>query len=226
LKQAKVVKPGEQPYKIVKGKPRWDRLSRSIVTDPFMDIFGLWQTQDYEPPTAENGIVPRNAYGNVELFKPCMLPKKTVHLRRKIIPIHRKSLFLFGFVVPGLNKVAKKMNIDCASAFRGFEYSAGWFHPAYDGFVVCEEFADVLVAAWEQVSRRRLVSRLFKRGITGTRRNGEERTGESRQESVRELEEIDQRVADQGTVEEKVRVWGDFRTGEEEEGGEEGWQHE
>jgi hypothetical protein len=26
--------------------------------------------------------------------------------------------------------VAKKMNIDCASAFRGFEYSAGWFSPS------------------------------------------------------------------------------------------------
>lgn len=46
-----------------------------------LELFGYWQTQDYEPPTAEDGIVPRNAYGNVELFKPCMLPKKTVHLQ-------------------------------------------------------------------------------------------------------------------------------------------------
>lgn len=36
---------------------------------------------DYVPPTAENGIVPRNEYGNVELFKACMLPKGTVHLQ-------------------------------------------------------------------------------------------------------------------------------------------------
>lgn len=49
-----------------------------------LEIFGYWQTQPYEPPTAENGIVPRNAYGNVELFKPEMLPKKTVHLQRNI----------------------------------------------------------------------------------------------------------------------------------------------
>lgn len=48
-----------------------------------LEIFGFWQTQPYEPPTAENGIVPRNAYGNVELFKPEMLPKKTVHLQCK-----------------------------------------------------------------------------------------------------------------------------------------------
>lgn len=48
-----------------------------------MEIFGYWQTEEYDPPTAENGLVPRNAYGNVELFKPTMLPKKCVHIRRK-----------------------------------------------------------------------------------------------------------------------------------------------
>ncbi|KAJ3648239.1 hypothetical protein Zmor_020057 [Zophobas morio] len=132
LKHAKVVKPGEQPYKIVKARPRWDKLSNSIVTGEMLEIFGPWQTQDYEPPTAENGVVPRNAFGNVELFKPCMLPKNTVHLK-----------------LPGLNKVARKLNIDCAPALTGFDFHGGWNHPTYDGFIVCEEFADILVAAWD-----------------------------------------------------------------------------
>lgn len=104
LKSARVVKLGEQPYKIVKARPKWDKvnrhryiynhciyhrvcfsfqLTRTVIKDQPLEIFGYWQTQDYEPPTAENGLVPRNAYGNVELFKECMLPKKTVHLRRK-----------------------------------------------------------------------------------------------------------------------------------------------
>lgn len=52
-----------------------------------LEIFGRWQTDPYVPPTAENGIVPRNAYGNVELFKPEMLPKKTVHLRCKFVAV-------------------------------------------------------------------------------------------------------------------------------------------
>lgn len=46
-----------------------------------LDIYGEWQTEDYIPPPAKDGIVPRNEYGNVELFKPCMLPKGTVHLQ-------------------------------------------------------------------------------------------------------------------------------------------------
>lgn len=44
------------------------------------------------------------------------------------------------------------MDIDCASAIVGFDFHGGWSHPMYDGFVVCEEFADAVVAAWESVS--------------------------------------------------------------------------
>ncbi|PZC82041.1 hypothetical protein B5X24_HaOG211597 [Helicoverpa armigera] len=131
LKEAKVVKLGEKPYKIVKARPKWDRLSNKLITDKPLEIFGPWQVQDYEPPTAENGIVPRNAYGNVELFKECMLPKKTVHIK-----------------LPGLNRVAKKLNIDCAPAMTGFDFNGGWSHPVYDGFVVCEEFEEIITEAW------------------------------------------------------------------------------
>lgn len=81
VKQARVVKPGEEPYKIVKARPKWDRATGTSIAPLPLEIFGIWQTQDYVPPTAENGVVPRNAYGNVELFKMCMLPKGTVHLQ-------------------------------------------------------------------------------------------------------------------------------------------------
>ncbi|XP_055918743.1 DNA repair protein complementing XP-C cells homolog [Eupeodes corollae] len=141
LKEARVVKLGEQPCKIVKARPKWDRMTNSVIKDQPLEIFGYWQTQDYEPPTAENGMVPRNAYGNVELFKECMLPKKTVHLH-----------------LPGLNRVCKKLGIDCASAVIGFDFHQGSCHPLYDGFVVCEEFADTVVDAWnkeqEEIERK------------------------------------------------------------------------
>ncbi|KAJ8944958.1 hypothetical protein NQ318_013106 [Aromia moschata] len=101
VKEARVVKPGEKPYKIVKARPKYDKLSNQIITDQLLEIFGIWQTTEYEPPTAENGVVPRNAFGNVELFKACMLPKRTVHLK-----------------LPGLNKICKRMDIDCAPAIE------------------------------------------------------------------------------------------------------------
>lgn len=80
VKQARVVKPGETPYKIVMARPKWDRATNTVIKDQPLELFGKWQTKEYEPPVAENGIVPKNAYGNVELFKACMLPINTVHL--------------------------------------------------------------------------------------------------------------------------------------------------
>ncbi|XP_072941548.1 DNA repair protein complementing XP-C cells homolog [Epargyreus clarus] len=133
LKEAKVVRLGEKPYKVVKARPKWDKLSNKLITDKPLEVFGPWQVDDYEPPVAENGIVPRNAYGNVELFKECMLPKGTAHIK-----------------LPGLNRVAKKLNIDCAPAMTGFDFNGGWSHPVYDGFVVCKEFEDIIINAWQE----------------------------------------------------------------------------
>uniref|UniRef100_A0A182XXB6 Rad4 beta-hairpin domain-containing protein n=1 Tax=Anopheles stephensi TaxID=30069 RepID=A0A182XXB6_ANOST len=133
LKQARTVKMFETPYKIVSGRPKYDRSSGQMLPAQPLELFGYWQTEEYEPPTAENGIVPRNAYGNVELFKPCMLPKKTVHLQ-----------------LPALNRICKKLRIDCAQAVTGFDFHGGSSHPVYDGFVVCEEYRDIVVDAWHQ----------------------------------------------------------------------------
>ena len=51
-----------------------------MITDKPLQVFGRWQTAEYVPPRAAGGKVPRNDYGNVELFKPSMLPGGTVHL--------------------------------------------------------------------------------------------------------------------------------------------------
>lgn len=53
------------------------------LKDAALELFGEWQTTEYVPPEAKDGIVPRNEYGNVDLFKKCMLPKGTVHINRK-----------------------------------------------------------------------------------------------------------------------------------------------
>ena len=84
LKSAKVVKLKETPYKVVTGRPKYNRSTGTMDPGQPLELFGHWQTEDYVPPTAEDGLVPRNAYGNVELFKPCMLPKGTVHLKCNI----------------------------------------------------------------------------------------------------------------------------------------------
>ena len=80
LKEAKVVRPGEAPYKIVEARPKYDRMNGQFVKNLPLEVFGFWQVEDYVPHAAVNWKVPRNEYGNVQLYKPGMLPKGTVSL--------------------------------------------------------------------------------------------------------------------------------------------------
>lgn len=59
------------------------------------------------------------------------------------------------------------MGIDCATAIIGFDVHHGWIHPVYDGYVVCEENAEVLIAAWHMVnntysSKKYFISTIYK----------------------------------------------------------------
>ncbi|EOA97369.1 DNA-repair protein complementing XP-C cells, partial [Anas platyrhynchos] len=136
LKQARVVRIGEVPYKMVKGysnQARKARLAEPANRDKEdLALFGRWQTEEYQPPIAVDGKVPRNEYGNVYLFLPSMLPVGCVQLR-----------------LPNLNRLARKLDIDCAQAITGFDFHGGYSHPVTDGYVVCEEYKEVLIAAWE-----------------------------------------------------------------------------
>uniref|UniRef100_A0A8C4Q883 Uncharacterized protein n=1 Tax=Eptatretus burgeri TaxID=7764 RepID=A0A8C4Q883_EPTBU len=118
LKQARVVRAGEVPCKMVKGHSNWAKKARANDTmakdTPNLPLFGTWQTEEYHPPEAYGGKVPRNDFGNVYLFRPSMLPIGCRHL-----------------TLPGLQRVARKLDIDCAAAVTGFDIHSGFSHPVY-----------------------------------------------------------------------------------------------
>ncbi|KAM8758728.1 DNA repair protein complementing XP-C cells isoform 1-T1 [Rhynchonycteris naso] len=136
LKQGRVVRLGEVPYKMVKGYS--NRARRARLTEPQLQdqndlgLFGKWQTEEYQPPVAVDGKVPRNEFGNVYLFLPSMMPVGCVQLN-----------------LPNLHRVARKLGIDCVQAITGFDFHKGYSHPVTEGYIVCEEYKDVLLAAWE-----------------------------------------------------------------------------
>nr|XP_033781830.1 DNA repair protein complementing XP-C cells isoform X2 [Geotrypetes seraphini] len=136
LKDARVVCLGEVPYKMVKGQS--NRARKARLADPEkqdasdLALFGLWQTEDYQPPVAVDGKVPRNEYGNVYLFKPSMLPIGCCHLQ-----------------LSNLHRVARKLDIDCVPAVTGFDFHCGFSHPVTNGYIVCEEHKDALLSAWD-----------------------------------------------------------------------------
>ncbi|XP_049341877.1 DNA repair protein complementing XP-C cells [Astyanax mexicanus] len=135
LKQARTVRLGEVPYKMVKGfsnRSRKARMMSERKDEKDLALFGPWQTEEYQPPLAVDGRVPRNEFGNVYMFKPCMLPVGCAHLR-----------------LPSLHRVARKLSLDCAAAITGFDYHGGYAHAVTDGYIVCEEHQEILRAAWE-----------------------------------------------------------------------------
>ncbi|XP_004702426.1 DNA repair protein complementing XP-C cells [Echinops telfairi] len=137
LKQARVVRLGEVPYKMVKGYSNRARKARlaepQLQEQNDLGLFGKWQTEEYQPPVAVDGKVPRNEFGNVYLFRPCMMPVGCVQLN-----------------LPNLQRVARKLDIDCVPAVTGFDFHGGYSHPVTDGYIICEEHKEVLLDAWDR----------------------------------------------------------------------------
>ncbi|CAL8083939.1 unnamed protein product [Calicophoron daubneyi] len=134
LKEAKVVRPFEQPAKVVKARMSLKRklLQGSDDQEAMVNVYGSWQVEDYQPPEAKDGVVPRNEHGTVDMFKPCMLPVGCAHL-----------------CLTGIQHIAKRLGIDCAPAISGWTFhGAGWAVPIIDGYIVCKEAAPALVDAW------------------------------------------------------------------------------
>ncbi|GMH36283.1 hypothetical protein BSKO_04151 [Bryopsis sp. KO-2023] len=102
-------------------------------------LYGVWQTDDWERPIAENGVVPKNDYGNVEAPPLAFdVPFGTVHLR-----------------FPHLVKICKRLNVDYAPALVGFEKARGMMVPKTEGVVVCEEHQGAVMEQYFVEERRR-----------------------------------------------------------------------
>lgn len=103
-----------------------------------MELYGKWQLEPLQLPRAVNGIVPKNERGQVDVWSEKCLPPGTVHLRK-----------------PRIFQVAKRLGIDYAPAMIGFDYRSSRCVPVFDGIVVCDEFKNVILEAYEEEEERR-----------------------------------------------------------------------
>jgi xeroderma pigmentosum group C-complementing protein len=85
------VKEGEVPAKI---RPRMRRARAESVEgddgedgdEPGTPMYTEAQTELYVPPPVVNGRVPRNVYGNLDVYVPSMVPEGGVHVQRMSYP--------------------------------------------------------------------------------------------------------------------------------------------
>ncbi|KAH9947442.1 Rad4-domain-containing protein [Amylocystis lapponica] len=113
------------------------------------------QTEVYRPRPVVDGKVPKNDFGNIDLYVPSMLPEGAAHLPFK-----------------GTAKIARQLGFDYAEAVTGFEFKKRRAFPVISGIVVAAENATaVLEAHWaaeqdaEEKRRAKRQEQVIKRWI-------------------------------------------------------------
>ncbi|UKZ76433.1 hypothetical protein TrVFT333_004137 [Trichoderma virens FT-333] len=160
------VKPGEIPAKWL---PKRVQNKRSKYEEEEQDegdagtpIYTVDQTEVYEPPPVRNGRVPKNKFGNIEVYVPSMIPKGGVHIVNEYA---RRAAYVLG--------------IDCAPALTGFQFKGRQGTAVLNGVVIAKEFEEAIHATiqgmldleqeLEDEKRRYVALKLWRRFLMGLR---------------------------------------------------------
>ncbi|PNY25280.1 DNA repair protein rhp42 [Tolypocladium capitatum] len=146
-KQGRAPLPGEEPLKRVPYRAATLNRRREILEaeaatgeKALQGLFSFEQTDWIIPPPIKDGIIPKNGYGNIDLFVEHMCPRGAVH-----VPFR------------GAGRVCKRLQIDYAEAVVDFEFGHRMAVPVIQGVVMAEEHHDQVMAELEkdEAERRR-----------------------------------------------------------------------
>lgn len=159
------IKADEQPLKHITKRARRQHSVDDDGEDGDVIATGLYaphQTQLYVPPPVERGRIPKNAYGNLDIYVPSMVPAGGTHLRHKLT-----------------KDAARLLRVDYADAVTGFSFKGRHGTAIVEGAIVATQFAEAVWAVIdgfedqvvEDESRVRSLEalRLWKRFAVGLR---------------------------------------------------------
>nr|POE64897.1 dna repair protein rhp41 [Quercus suber] len=160
------VKPGEQPIKHIDNarRPRevkqGDNGQDEDLRPTTTALYSFAQTTLYVPLPVVNGRVPRNGFGNLDVYVPSMIPAGGRHLRHTLT-----------------QQAARLLRVDYADAVTGFQFKNRKGVAIIEGAVVPAAYAKAVEAVtagmeWlqeEQDSRRRSLAalKLWKKFLIG-----------------------------------------------------------
>lgn len=168
-KQGRAPKPGAQPLKMAPFRAattnRRRELAEAEAAAGHKVLQGLYshdQTDWIIPPPIQNGIIPKNQYGNIDLFVEHMLPEGAAH-----VP-YRTAI-----------RVCRRLEIDFAEAVVDFEFGHRMAVPVIRGVVIPEEHYDHVMeevakeeaekARKEDEKRRKVVLGAWRKLLMGMR---------------------------------------------------------
>lgn len=139
------IKMGEQPVKVVPSRNyrKNDHADEEETEERAgTNLYTEAQTELFIPPPIVNGRVPKNSFGNIDIYVPSMIPKDGVHI-----------------VAPESVYAAKLLGIDFAAALTGFEFKGRHGTAVLRGVVVAREYGvavqEVVKAIGEERERER-----------------------------------------------------------------------
>ncbi|KAL2164944.1 hypothetical protein VTH06DRAFT_240 [Thermothelomyces fergusii] len=168
-KQGRAPKPGEQPLKLVPYRAATTNRQREIAEAEaitgekvLQGLYSFDQTDWIIPPPIRDGIIPKNEYGNIDLFVEHMCPQGAVHVPYR-----------------GALRVAKRLGIDFAEAVVDFEFGHRMAVPVIQGIVIAEEHYDAVMEELakdeaekkrkEDEKRRKAALSMWRRFLMGLR---------------------------------------------------------
>ncbi|KAK3986543.1 hypothetical protein QBC44DRAFT_139114 [Cladorrhinum sp. PSN332] len=168
-KQGRAPIPGQQPLKRVPYRAATTNRRREIAEAEaatgekvLQGLYSFDQTEWIIPPPIQNGIIPKNEYGNIDLFVEHMCPEGAVHVPYR-----------------GAMRVAKRLGIDYAEAVVDFEFGHRMAVPVIQGVVVAGEYYDQMMeelakdeaekARKEDEKRRKTALGLWRKFMMGLR---------------------------------------------------------
>ncbi|MCJ1282352.1 hypothetical protein MMC26_001675 [Xylographa opegraphella] len=159
------IKTGEQPLKRVQPRRRRDVSEDELSGDEEnagTGMYAAFQTITYEAPPVVRGIVPKNVYGNLDIYVPSMVPPGGVHIA------HTDTA-----------RAARVLGIHYADAVTGFEFKGRFGTAVIKGAVVAQEYQEAVEAviggfeyerAEAEETRRSLEAlRMWRRFLAGLR---------------------------------------------------------
>lgn len=123
------VKVGEQPLKRVNTiRPKGGMTSDDETDEPEQTaLYAKYQTHTYHPPPVVQGRIPKNSYGNLDVYVPSMVPPGGIHIKQ-----------------PEAARAARLLGIDYADAVTGFDFKGRRGTAVFGGIVIASEYQEAL----------------------------------------------------------------------------------
>ncbi|KAJ0419369.1 hypothetical protein BJY00DRAFT_286357 [Aspergillus carlsbadensis] len=121
---------GEQALKRIRARNRAVNIDDGEDADLAEEtaLYAFFQTEVYKPPPVVKGRIPKNAYGNLDVYVPSMVPPGGVHIA------HVEAA-----------RAARTLGIDYADAVTGFSFKGRHGTAVFNGVVVASEYKEAVV---------------------------------------------------------------------------------